>query len=266
MTDQNINCCDGCQRGLPIKDGIHKGTGYDMIGCTKDRYESSPKELKQEEAKLCLGCGISEKIAKELLKPCKFSVSGSHHYEVEYFSPSESPVSNWSEDKANEIEKDFESFQKEPAVEKCPNEDAQGHNLCSLCDPNFKEFEINEDPFPQKESENWEKPSWIQFFFKVNYETACRIKESIQSAEKRGYEKGKEDDYDEMIKFGVSRTPELCRKEERERILKIVENFKKPNPPNTSILENPTQSLRELVTVAHNDLLHSLIEEINKEN
>lgn len=33
------NNCDGCQRGLPLKDGIHKGKGYDMIGCTKDRYQ-----------------------------------------------------------------------------------------------------------------------------------------------------------------------------------------------------------------------------------
>ena len=33
-----INQCDGCRRGLPIVDGLHKGPGYDMIACTKGRY------------------------------------------------------------------------------------------------------------------------------------------------------------------------------------------------------------------------------------
>lgn len=32
------NQCDGCARGLPIHNGIHRGDGYDMIGCTKDLY------------------------------------------------------------------------------------------------------------------------------------------------------------------------------------------------------------------------------------
>lgn len=35
------NQCDGCRRGLPIKDGIHYGeTIWDKISCTKDRYLS----------------------------------------------------------------------------------------------------------------------------------------------------------------------------------------------------------------------------------
>lgn len=33
-----MNQCDGCRRHLPIIDGIHMDFGYDMIGCTKDRY------------------------------------------------------------------------------------------------------------------------------------------------------------------------------------------------------------------------------------
>ena len=33
-----VNQCDGCRRGLPIVDGLHKGEGYDMIACTKERY------------------------------------------------------------------------------------------------------------------------------------------------------------------------------------------------------------------------------------
>lgn len=35
---KEINQCDGCRRNLPIVDGLHKGEGYDMIACTKERY------------------------------------------------------------------------------------------------------------------------------------------------------------------------------------------------------------------------------------
>lgn len=36
-----VNQCDGCRRGLPLNnDGVHVGPGFDMIGCTKDRYGS----------------------------------------------------------------------------------------------------------------------------------------------------------------------------------------------------------------------------------
>lgn len=35
----DINQCDGCRRGLPVDaDGNHYGDGYDMIGCTRKRY------------------------------------------------------------------------------------------------------------------------------------------------------------------------------------------------------------------------------------
>ena len=35
----DANQCDGCNRGLPIDaEGNHYGEGFDMIGCTKDRY------------------------------------------------------------------------------------------------------------------------------------------------------------------------------------------------------------------------------------
>lgn len=33
-----MNQCDGCARGLPLVNGIHKGEGWDAIGCTADRY------------------------------------------------------------------------------------------------------------------------------------------------------------------------------------------------------------------------------------
>jgi hypothetical protein len=32
------NQCDGCARGLPLEDGIHRGEGYDLIGCTAHLY------------------------------------------------------------------------------------------------------------------------------------------------------------------------------------------------------------------------------------
>ena len=39
LIEHKPNQCDGCARGLPIKDGVHKGSGYDMIGCTKNLYK-----------------------------------------------------------------------------------------------------------------------------------------------------------------------------------------------------------------------------------
>ena len=42
-----MNQCDGCRRGLPIDNGIHRGEGYDMIACTRDRYEAP--ELQQRD-------------------------------------------------------------------------------------------------------------------------------------------------------------------------------------------------------------------------
>jgi len=32
------NQCDGCNRGLPLKEGIHEGEGFDFIQCTKHLY------------------------------------------------------------------------------------------------------------------------------------------------------------------------------------------------------------------------------------
>jgi hypothetical protein len=37
-----LNQCDGCARGLPIENGIHRGKGYDLIACTADRYTDKP--------------------------------------------------------------------------------------------------------------------------------------------------------------------------------------------------------------------------------
>lgn len=34
----SANQCDGCRRGLPLENGVHKGAGYDMIGCTAHLY------------------------------------------------------------------------------------------------------------------------------------------------------------------------------------------------------------------------------------
>lgn len=38
MNVSERNQCDGCRRGLPLKDGVHRGEGYDAIGCTAHLY------------------------------------------------------------------------------------------------------------------------------------------------------------------------------------------------------------------------------------
>jgi hypothetical protein len=46
-----LNQCDGCRRGLPLNEnGIHRGEGYDMIGCTADKYASSVDAAAQDVA------------------------------------------------------------------------------------------------------------------------------------------------------------------------------------------------------------------------
>lgn len=37
-----VNQCDGCRRGLPLLDGVHRGEGYDLIGCTAHLYALAP--------------------------------------------------------------------------------------------------------------------------------------------------------------------------------------------------------------------------------
>jgi len=46
-----MNQCDGCRRHLPIIDGIHMDFGYDMIGCTKNRYTGGNEMLNDEHHK-----------------------------------------------------------------------------------------------------------------------------------------------------------------------------------------------------------------------
>lgn len=37
---EKMNQCDGCRRGLPLRDGVHSNPdgSYDHIGCTKHLY------------------------------------------------------------------------------------------------------------------------------------------------------------------------------------------------------------------------------------
>lgn len=46
-----MNQCDGCRRHLPIIDGVHMDFGYDMIGCTKDRYTGETTMLSRKHYK-----------------------------------------------------------------------------------------------------------------------------------------------------------------------------------------------------------------------
>jgi hypothetical protein len=56
------NQCDGCKRGIPPVDGIHKGEiAWNAQGCTADRY-AEPKDSDQEltgerESSVCDQCG-----------------------------------------------------------------------------------------------------------------------------------------------------------------------------------------------------------------
>lgn len=42
-----MNQCDGCRRGMPIKNGMHYNPdgSYDYIMCTKHKYEAEPKKV-----------------------------------------------------------------------------------------------------------------------------------------------------------------------------------------------------------------------------
>lgn len=45
-----MNQCDGCNRGLPLDNGIHRGDGYDFIGCTKELYMTTDLEETYKDA------------------------------------------------------------------------------------------------------------------------------------------------------------------------------------------------------------------------
>lgn len=39
------NQCDGCARGLPVTDGLHRDkSGLPVMACTKDRYKSESEK------------------------------------------------------------------------------------------------------------------------------------------------------------------------------------------------------------------------------
>lgn len=43
-----MNQCDGCLRGLPIRDGIHYGPSeWDRIGCTAHLYKEKEEDHEQ---------------------------------------------------------------------------------------------------------------------------------------------------------------------------------------------------------------------------
>lgn len=54
MTNRNaLNQCDGCRRGLPVKDGLHDLTGEvgsypgEKMWCTKELYKDDPPYIKR---------------------------------------------------------------------------------------------------------------------------------------------------------------------------------------------------------------------------
>jgi hypothetical protein len=52
-----MNQCDGCRRGLPVENGVHRGPGGfwagDVQACTKDRYETHCERCTDEDPFTC---------------------------------------------------------------------------------------------------------------------------------------------------------------------------------------------------------------------
>lgn len=62
-----INQCDGCQAGLPLKDGIHKDHQIMGIACTKERYvKQLPRPSNEFLKKFCELAGI-DKVLVEMV-------------------------------------------------------------------------------------------------------------------------------------------------------------------------------------------------------
>lgn len=57
------NQCDGCRRGLPVRDGTHYGKSpFDAIGCTADRYCTAEElaDLRKAQSKRLVVFGMQE--------------------------------------------------------------------------------------------------------------------------------------------------------------------------------------------------------------
>jgi len=72
------NQCDGCARGLPLKDGIHRNdraNGYDLIGCTAHLYQEKAHWLSGEEI---------NNLGVPLYKPSEPSIQSGDLHKVGY--------------------------------------------------------------------------------------------------------------------------------------------------------------------------------------
>jgi hypothetical protein len=66
-----MNQCDGCRRGLPVKNGIHRGAGWDAIGCSKSLYPKTEDWPTDEETE------------KRMVPIMQNGGDGAHHNELE---------------------------------------------------------------------------------------------------------------------------------------------------------------------------------------
>lgn len=102
MINKETNMCDGCQRGLPIdENGNHKGKGYDLMGCTADRYKE------QEKKYICNNC--QSQIPEERCPYCKVKVITVD----DSISPDSETKSGYSLYLHNESKLDSEAWEKE---------------------------------------------------------------------------------------------------------------------------------------------------------
>ena len=46
-TGGEVNQCDGCRQGLPVKDGLHvKSDGHPFMACTRSRYGRTRRQVR----------------------------------------------------------------------------------------------------------------------------------------------------------------------------------------------------------------------------
>lgn len=62
LSEDPINQCDGCRRGVPVENGIHRGGGFwqgDSMVCTAERYKIMSKRTEDKKGELRGQCNCA---------------------------------------------------------------------------------------------------------------------------------------------------------------------------------------------------------------
>lgn len=96
LTPDKNTCCGRC--GLPEMNNVAHTCDENGLKKLAALRAIDPKNIVMDhgdceqvgaqEEKICLSCGVSEKIALEVKKPCMYSVRGAHCYEESYLTAS----------------------------------------------------------------------------------------------------------------------------------------------------------------------------------